>query len=61
MLSRLAKSKAFWTGVAATLGGIASILGGNMETGITLVVSGLSTIFLRDAIDKAGKNGNTAK
>jgi hypothetical protein len=46
------KSKSFWTGILTVCGGIAVILNGDSETGFQTIAIGLSTIFLRHAVEK---------
>lgn len=52
-MKELLKSKTFWTGIASILGGIALILTGKEEVGMTLISTGLTGIFLRDGINKS--------
>lgn len=53
-MKAMLKSKTFWTGVASVIGGAALILSDKHESGLALISTGLSAIFIRDAILKKG-------
>jgi hypothetical protein len=46
----LFKSKSFYTGLASIAAGIGMIVSGDMSNGVTTIVIGVSTIFIRDSI-----------
>jgi hypothetical protein len=46
------KTKTFWSGLGLIAYGIVQITNGNQTEGINSVLTGLSIIFLRDAITK---------
>lgn len=52
--SQTLKSKSFWTGAAMIITGIGLIVSGSPTEGIQTIAGGLVTIFVRDAIAKAG-------
>lgn len=54
-MKELLKSKTFWIGIASIISGISMILGDNGDTGIQLIATGFSAIFLRDGINKVNK------
>ena len=54
-LKKMLKSKSFWTGVSAVVGGVFLISQGETEKGVGAIIGGLSVIFVRDAIGKVGK------
>lgn len=49
------KSKAVWAGIIAIVGGIGTIVQGEQQEGMRLIMEGLMTIFLRQGIAKVGK------
>ena len=48
----LAKTKTFWSGIGLVLYGSYMLAEGNIEEGVQNILTGLSVIFLRDAISK---------
>jgi len=58
MFQRLAKSKTFWTGIAAMVTAIGAKVTGEIETGVMLstILTSLLAIFIRDGV---AKNGST--
>jgi hypothetical protein len=52
MLSRLLKTKTFWTGLAGVASGIALCCTGDIPQGLPLIVTGLGLIFIRDSISQ---------
>lgn len=50
----LMKTKTFWGGLSSVLYGVYQIVEGNTQEGIQNIIMGLSIIFIRDAIKKAG-------
>lgn len=54
-MKELLKSKTFYTGAAAIIGGIALIITGDRDSGLQLIATGLAAVFLRDGINKASK------
>jgi len=46
------KTKTFWTGLGLVAYGIVQIANNNLSEGINSILTGLSIIFLRDAITK---------
>ena len=46
------KSKTFWSGLSMVLYGVVQIISKNESEGIQNILTGLSIIFLRDAINK---------
>ena len=51
-IKALLKSKTAWTGIASIIGGVALILTDKQESGLALISTGLSAIFIRDGIEK---------
>lgn len=52
----LLKTKSFWAGLAAVVGGVGLMAtGGSWQEGATAIWAGITTMFLRDAITKSGK------
>lgn len=49
------RSKTFWTGIGSVVGGVLTVIEGNQQAGIQLIIGGLGMIFLRDAIAKKGE------
>ena len=49
----LLRTKTFWSGIALVAYGVVEIINGNYE-GAQSILTGLSVIFLRDAIRKDG-------
>jgi len=45
---QLAKSKTFWAGVSAIVGGVALCCQGDMSAGLPMITTALVGIFLRD-------------
>jgi hypothetical protein len=46
------RQKSFWLGIGSIASGGAFIVTGQLNEGVTLIVGGFATIFLRDAIAK---------
>jgi hypothetical protein len=46
----LFKSKSFYTGLASIAAGVGMVVNGDTSNGITTIVVGISTIFIRDSI-----------
>ena len=51
----LMKTKTFWSGLSLVAYGVYLLLQGNQYEGIQNIITGLSVIFLRDAIRKVQK------
>jgi len=52
MLLRLLKTKTFWTGLSSIAAGAFLCAAHDWPQGVTLILGGLATIFIRDAIAK---------
>jgi hypothetical protein len=50
MIRRLITTKTFWSGLAGIVAGVALCLAHNLPQGTTLIIGGLSTICVRDAL-----------
>jgi len=46
----LFKTKSFWTGIVGIITGVGVIIQGDSAAGIQIIVTGIATIVLRDAI-----------
>lgn len=53
-MKELLRTKTFWSGLALVAYGIVEIANGNYSEGAQAILTGLSVIFLRDAIRKHG-------
>jgi hypothetical protein len=53
-IKELLRSKTFWAGIGSIASGIITIVEGETQAGVQLIVTGFTAIFLRDAIAKKG-------
>ena len=51
-LKDLLQTKTFWSGLSLVAYGVYLAITGNIEAGIQNVITGMSVIFLRDAVRK---------
>lgn len=54
-MKRLWKTKTFWGGIASIATGIGLVWAGDIPQGVTAIMFGIQSIFIRDAIAKATK------
>ena len=54
-MKNIIKTKTFWAGAGSIITGIGMIIIGDKTTGLQLLFTGFSTIFMRSAINKIQK------